>query len=287
MKRLEARVSHLADGLSVRRVLPQLAQRAVGPFVFFDHFGPVELPAGAGDVGPHPHIGLATVTYLFEGGFEHRDSLGTRQTILPGAVNWMSAGRGVVHSERAPQGAGPRRLHGLQSWVALPRDAADGAPTFQHAPAASLPVRDVAGARLRVLVGSAAGATSPVRTASPTLFLDVELAPGAAFDAAALAEEVAVYAPTDALVVAGEPLAAATMAVLGPGEVVVNTSGAPVRLVALGGDAIEPVRMWWNFVARDSAAIEAAARRWESGGFDAIPGEHDRVPMPPFTPRPR
>jgi hypothetical protein len=287
MMRLEAKLSRLADGLFVRRVLPQRARRAVGPFVFFDHFGPVELPAGAGDVGPHPHIGLATVTYLFEGGFEHRDSLGTRQTILPGAINWMSAGRGVVHSERAPSGAGPRRLHGLQSWVALPREAAAGAPTFQHAPADALPVCEVGGARLRVLVGTALGAASPVRTASPTLFVDVELAPQGRFDAARLAEEVAVYAPTDVLTVAGEPLPAATMAVLEPGEMVVNASTDAVRFVAIGGAPIEPVRMWWNFVARDPATLEAAAQRWSAGGFDDVPGEHDRIPMPPFTPRPR
>jgi redox-sensitive bicupin YhaK (pirin superfamily) len=290
VKRLDARVSDLADGLVVRRVLPQRARRAVGPFVFFDHFGPVEVAAGAGDVGPHPHIGLATVTYTFEGGFVHRDSLGNELEITPGAVNWMSAGRGVVHSERAPRAAGgaprARRLHGLQLWVALPRELADSEPSFQHVPKERIPTAVVGGAHVRVLVGEALGVRSPVRAASPTLYLDVELESQASFAAGALAEEVAIYAPTDTLLVNGEELAATTMAVLEPGDVVSaprRSDGA--RFVVIGGATIEPVRMWWNFVARDAAAIEAAARRWESGGFDPVPGESERVAMPPFTPR--
>jgi redox-sensitive bicupin YhaK (pirin superfamily) len=291
VKRLDPRVSDLADGLVVRRVLPQRARRAVGPFVFFDHFGPVEVAAGAGDVGPHPHIGLATVTYTFEGGFVHRDSLGNELEITPGAVNWMSAGRGVVHSERAPRGAdgraAARRLHGLQLWVALPSEAAESAPSFQHVAKSEIPELDADGAHVRVLVGEALGVRSPVRAASPTLYLDVELAAGATFAAGALAQEVAVYAPTDTLIVSGEELAATTMAVLEPGDAVSapRRSSGRTRFVVIGGAAIEPVRMWWNFVARDAAAIEAAARRWESGGFDAVPGETERVAMPPFTPR--
>lgn len=290
MKRLDARVSDLADGLVVRRALPQRARRAVGPFVFFDHFGPVEVAAGAGDVGPHPHIGLATVTYTFEGGFVHRDSLGNELEITPGAVNWMSAGRGVVHSERAPRGAdgraAARRLHGLQLWVALPRELAESEPSFQHVAKTEIPTASVNGAHVRVLVGEALGVRSPVRAASPTLYLDVELAAGATFAAGALAQEVAVYAPTDALLVNGEELAATTMALLEPDDVVSaprRSDGA--RFAVIGGATIEPVRMWWNFVARDTAAIEAAARRWESGGFDPVPGETERVAMPPFTPR--
>jgi redox-sensitive bicupin YhaK (pirin superfamily) len=290
VKRLDARVSDLADGLVVRRVLPQRVRRAIGPFVFFDHFGPVEVAAGAGDVGPHPHIGLATVTYTFEGGFVHRDSLGTEIEITPGAVNWMSAGRGVVHSERAPRGAdgraAARRLHGLQLWVALPRELADSEPSFQHVPKEQIPTVAVGGAHVRVLVGEALGVRSPVHAASPTLYLDVELESQASFAAGALAQEVAIYAPNDALLVNGEELAPTTMAVLDAGDVV----GAPqradrARFVVIGGATIEPVRMWWNFVARDTAAIEAAARRWESGGFQAVPGESERVAMPPFTAR--
>jgi len=291
VKRLDARVSELADGLMVRRVLPQRARRAVGPFVFFDHFGPVEVRAGAGDVGPHPHIGLATATYTFEGGFVHRDSLGTEVEITPGAVNWMSAGCGVVHSERAPRDgdgrAAARRLHGLQLWVALPRELKESVPSFQHVPKEQIPTAVVSGARVRVLVGEAFGLCSPVRAASPTLYLDVELAAGATCAAGALAQEVAIYAPADALLVNGEELTPTTMAVLEPNDVVNTAPGrtAPTRFVVIGGATIEPVRMWWNFVARDPQALEAAARRWESGGFDPVPGETERVAMPPFTPR--
>jgi redox-sensitive bicupin YhaK (pirin superfamily) len=286
MKVLTPRISELTAGLVVRRLLPQRAQRAVGPFVFFDHFGPVLLPAGAGDVGPHPHVGLATVTYLFAGGFVHRDSLGSVQEIRPGAVNWMSAGRGIVHSERAPadDGVGARPLHGLQLWVALPRELAESVPSFQHVPREAIPSVGLPGAAVRVLIGEALGVRSPVHAASPTLYLDVDLAAGGRLDVAALAEEVAIYAPVDELRVGKTVLPAATMAVLEAGDVV--TSEAAAKLVVIGGARIEPVEMWWNFVARDRAALAAAARRWHDGGFDAIPGEHERVPMPHF-PEPR
>jgi redox-sensitive bicupin YhaK (pirin superfamily) len=284
VKALVGRTSDLGGGLVVRRVLPQRAQRAVGPFVFFDHFGPVTLPPGAGDVGPHPHIGLATVTYLFDGGFLHRDSLGTVQEIEPGAVNWMSAGRGVVHSERAPAaGAGRARpLHGLQLWVALPRELADGEPTFQHVPRAAIPELRRDGAKVRVLVGDAFAARSPVQAASPTLYLDVALAAGATFVAGALAEEVAVYAASDGLSIGAAELPPATMAVLAPGDVVSCAKDA--RFAVIGGARIDPVLMWWNFVARDPARLAAAAKRWRDGGFEPVPGDDERVAMPPFSP---
>lgn len=286
MQRLEPRVSDLAGGLQVRRLLPQLARRAVGPFVFFDHFGPVTLPPDSdSDVGPHPHIGLATVTYLFDGAFVHRDSLGTTQEIAPGAINWMSAGRGIVHSERAPQSerGESRRLHGLQLWVALPHELEESAPSFQHVPAEAIPVREVAGARVRVLVGEAFGARSPVRVASPTLYLDVELPGGANWPLPALADELALYSPLEALELSGEPLAARQLAVL-DGAVRVRTE-QPARVVVLGGASLGPRHMWWNFVASDRARLERAARLWESGGFDAVPGENERVAMPRFHSR--
>ena len=290
--RLTGRDTTLAGALSVRRVLPAAAKRSVGPFIFFDHFGPVTLPPEVDtDVGGHPHIGLATVSYLFEGGFLHRDSLGTVQAIAPGAINWMVAGRGVVHSERVPEAerGHPRRLHGLQLWVALPPELAQCEPSFQHAAAAELPhVSLDAGAAgrvsVRVLVGEAFGVRSPVRTASPTLYLDITLPPGARWTLPPLAEEQAIFSPEDVLTVDGEALAPREMAVLPAGEAVALQAGPEgARLVLVGGQALaQPVRMWWNFVATDPALIEKAAAEWAAGGFDPIPGETDRIPAPPW-----
>jgi redox-sensitive bicupin YhaK (pirin superfamily) len=286
--RLPARSTALAGELRVRRVLPAAARRAVGPFVFFDHFGPVTLPPEAdSDVGAHPHIGLATVTYLFEGSFLHRDSLGTVQVIQPGAVNWMTAGRGVVHSERVPdeERRQPRRLHGLQSWVALPPASEECAPSFQHVAAIDVPeVGLPGGARMRVLVGDALGARSPVRTASPTLYLDIHLPADAAWELPPLAAELALYSPEHMLQVAGHPLPAQEMAVLPSGCGAELKSGAQgARVMVLGGAPLErPVRMWWNFVATDRARIAAAARRWADAGFEHIPGETQRVVAPPW-----
>lgn len=286
MQRLEPRVSALAGGLEVRRVLPQLARRSVGPFVFFDHFGPVELAADVdSDVGPHPHIGLATVTYLFEGRMLHADSLGVRQEIAPGAVNWMSAGGGIVHSERTVEAerGRARRLHGLQLWAALPEALEQSSPSFQHVPAAELAPFEVGGARVRVLVGEAFGARSPVRVASPTLYLDVELPAGAHWPLPALAEELALYAVDAPLELSGQPLEAQRMAVL-DGAVRVRAF-APSRFVVIGGAPLGPRHMWWNFVASDRARIERAAQRWEADAFPAIAGERDRIAMPRYDPR--
>ncbi len=292
LTRLQGRDTTLAGALSVRRVLPAAAKRSVGPFIFFDHFGPVTLPPEVDtDVGGHPHIGLATVTYLFEGGFLHRDSLGTVQAISPGAINWMVAGRGVVHSERVPEAerGHPRRLHGLQLWVALPPELAQCEPSFQHAAAAELPhVALQAGAAgrvaVRVLVGEAFGVRSPVRTASPTLYLDITLPSGASWTLSPLAEEQAVFSPEDALCIDGEVLAPREMAVLPAGEAVTLQAGpGGARLVLIGGQPLaQPVRMWWNFVATDPALIEQAAAAWAAGGFDPIPCETDRIPAPPW-----
>lgn len=286
MQRLEGRVSDLAGGLKVRRVLPQLARRAVGPFVFFDHFGPVTLaPQADSDVGPHPHIGLATVTYLFEGAFVHRDSLGSVQEIAPGAVNWMSAGRGIVHSERTTEAerGRARRLHGLQLWAALPAALEASEPTFQHASADDIPSVRVGDAQVRVLVGEAFGARSPVRIASPTLYLDVSLPAGAQWPLPALADEMALYSPLAPVELSGEPLLARQMVVLdGAVRITVHED---TRLVVIGGAPLSPRHMWWNFVASDRAAIERAARTWAAGGFEPIPGDPDRLPMPPYDRR--
>jgi len=285
MQRWTPRVTDLAGGLQVRRVLPVAARRAVGPFVFFDHFGPVTLAADADtDVGPHPHIGLATVTYLFEGGFLHRDSLGTVQEIAPGAVNWMTAGRGIVHSERTPatQRGQARRLHGLQLWVALPLDAEQGEPAFQHVAAEDVPQQVVDGATLRLLVGEAFGLRSPVRAASPTLYLDIELPAGVPWTLPRLADEMAVYSPTECIELAGEMLPTGEMALVTGTNGAVLRAALPTRVVVIGGAPLEAQRMmWWNFVASDRALIEQAAERWAAHGFDPIPGESEGLLMPP------
>ncbi|MCW5634467.1 MAG: pirin family protein [Rubrivivax sp.] len=307
--RLTGHTTDLAAGLTVRRLLPAAARRAVGPFVFFDHFGPVTLPAEAdSDVGAHPHIGLATVTWLFEGRLMHRDSLGTVQAIAPGEVNWMTAGHGIVHSERTPpeERGRARRLHGLQLWVALPPALEATDPAFQHVGAADLPpVMPATGVRLRVLVGTAFGATSPVRPASPTLYLDVRLDAGVTFTLPPLAPEMAIYAPLDALRIDGETLPPRTMAVAAAGAELriapdptsaANPEGAEgtaaetgsgdgtgAHFVVIGGAPIEqPVRMWWNFVATDRERIAAAAARWQADAFPRIPGETTRVAAPPW-----
>ena len=283
---LTPRTHDLAGGFQVRRVLPAAAQRSVGPFVFFDHFGPVTLAADTdSDVGPHPHIGLATVTYLFEGRMAHRDSLGTACEIEPGAINWMTAGRGIVHSERTPVDlrGRARAMHGLQLWVALPAEDEQCEPAFQHVGAGEIPEGSVDGVQVRVLVGEAFGLRSPVRAASPTLYLDLDLPAGARWTLPALAEQQALYVPTGRLRLDGAELPPQTMAVLGAGAGVVLETDAPTRCVLIGGAALpKPPAMWWNFVASDRALIEAAAARWEAGGFDPIPGETGRIAMPPF-----
>lgn len=285
MQRWSPRVTDLAGGLQVRRALPVAARRAVGPFVFFDHFGPVTLPAEADtDVGPHPHIGLATVTYLFEGGFLHRDSLGTVQQIAPGAVNWMTAGRGIVHSERAPdaQRGRARRLHGLQLWVALPEADEQCAPAFQHVPAGDIPEAAADGAAVRVLVGEAFGRRSPVRAPPQTLYLDTALPAGLPWALPRLAEEMAVYSPDECVELAGQVLPAGEMALVEGAQGATLRAALPTRVVVIGGAALAAPRLiWWNFVASDRALIEQAAARWAAQGFDPIPGETGGLLMPP------
>ena len=288
MKHLTPHIKDLADGFQVRRLLPAAAQRSVGPFVFFDHFGPVTLAAEADtDVGPHPHIGLATVTYLFEGAFLHRDSLGTVQEIHPGAVNWMTAGRGIVHSERTPPAlaGSERRMHGLQLWLALPEAQEECEPGFQHVPAGAIPELAVPGAVVRVLVGDAFGKVSPVVAASPTLYLDLALTGDVPLRLpAGVAEELAVYSPEHTLLVNGEVLPPQVMAVPDGAHAIELSGPAGSRCVVVGGERLHPPRhMWWNFVASQRGLLEAAAHRWEAGAFSPIPGDDEgRLRMPPF-----
>jgi redox-sensitive bicupin YhaK (pirin superfamily) len=271
-------------GLHVARVLPAIHKRSVGPYVFLDHMGPE--PAGEISVRPHPHIHLATVTYLFDGAIHHRDSLGSHQVIEPGAINWMNAGKGIVHSERSE-----RRLdmHGLQLWVGLPSNVEDSEPTFTHYAAATMPALDVDGAKLRVLVGSAFGKTSPVETKSPMLYLDVRLGAGGTFQVPGGYEERAVYVVDgDATVggTIGDPLEPRQLAVLARGATPVLHSVQGARFVILGGEPLDgPRYVWWNFVSSDKDRILAAAHAWREGRFPTVPGDDKEfIPAPDDDP---
>ena len=281
---LKSHDKDLGGGFKVRRILPAAARQSVGPFLFFDHMGPVEAQAGTRhDVRPHPHIGLATVTYLFEGAIMHRDSLGTTQRIEPGAVNWMTGGSGIVHSERTPEDLidQPRRTHGLQLWAALPREQEEAPPAFSHTPADQIPEVRFDGATVRVLVGTAFGRSSPVPAFSHTLYLDVQLAPGASIELDGLPEESAVYAPFGAIEVDGEAVPADTMAMVEPGFALRVASSAGARFVLVGGAPLDGRRyIFWNFVSSRRERIEQAAREWEAGGFTPVPGDDERIPLP-------
>jgi redox-sensitive bicupin YhaK (pirin superfamily) len=284
---LVPRTSDLGDGFTVRRALPAIGRRMVGPFVFFDEFGPVTLGAGRGlDVRPHPHIGLATVTYLFEGEILHRDDLGSVQRIRPGEVNWMTAGRGIVHSERTPpelRPAGPR-LAGIQTWVALPARHEVAPPAFAHHPVDALPSIDDAGVRLRLVLGTLAGRASPVAVHSEMFYAAVDLDAGGRLPLAAEHEERAAYVVSGALGVEGEEggAAAGTLVVFRPGaEVVLRGGAAGARAMLLGGATMDgPRHVWWNFVSSSPERIEQAKADWREGRFGRIPGEVDFIPLP-------
>ncbi|TXH03932.1 MAG: pirin family protein [Nevskiaceae bacterium] len=281
-------------GFSVRRLLPYARRRHVGPFVFLDHMGPAQFGPGHGiDVRPHPHIGLATVTYLFEGSITHRDSLGTLQDIRPGDVNWMNAGRGIVHSERTPpalrESGSP--LHGLQMWVALPLAAEDSTPAFQHHPAATLPSFQQEGATLRLIAGTLYGRQSPVQTASPLFYAEARLPAGASLQLSDEHAERAVYVVSGTVEIDGEPLPAGRLAVLAPGGQPTLRASGDSLLMLLGGPPLDGERLlWWNFVASTPERIEAAQRRWQAQAFDKVPGETEFIPLPEDwlkLPRPR
>ncbi len=276
----------LGGGFVVRRVLPAALRQAVGPFVFFDHFGPITAkPDDNHDVRPHPHIGLATVTYLFEGAMLHRDSGGVVQRIEPGAINWMTAGRGIVHSERTPDDLRGRahRSHGLQLWCALPAADEEMAPGFSHTPAAAIPALEVGGARLRVLIGEAFGARSPVAVRTPTIYLDIELS---AADALPLpqAAERAVYVVDGSVRLDGDLLEAQTMTVLAPGDEPMLAADGDARVVMIGGEGLPRRHMWWNFVSSRKERIVQAADDWAAGRFPAVPGETEFIPLPERRP---
>ncbi|HST26817.1 MAG TPA: pirin family protein [Rudaea sp.] len=277
---------HDLGGFNVRRVLPQLRARRVGPFVFFDHMGPAVFSPGQGmDVRPHPHIGLATVTYLFEGAIEHRDNLGNVQTIRPGDVNWMTAGRSIVHSERTPsvERAAGHALHGIQTWVALPKDAEETAPEFHHHAAASLPAWERDGVRLRLVAGEAFGFRSPVHTFSRLFYIAAEFPAGGSLVVPAEHIERAVYATDAPLSVGGVELAVAHMAVMPVGMDVEIRAAQPARVILCGGDPLDGDRhLWWNFVSSSRERIEKAKADWAAMRYAPIPGETEFIPLPQY-----
>ena len=256
----------------------------VGPFIFFDHMGPAEFAPGTGiDVRPHPHIGLATVTYLFEGSLVHRDSLGVVQSIEPGAVNWMTAGRGIVHSERTadePRRRG-HRIHGIQAWVALPLHAEEAAPSFRHHPAGTLPEFSQDDARVRIVAGSAFGRSAPVEVAVPTLYVDARLPEGGRLTVTPEHEERCVYLAEGSLVVDGVRLEAGSMAVLEPDREAVLQATEKSRVMLAGGQRADgPRRIWWNFVSSSKERLERAKKDWTEGRFGKVPGETEFIPLP-------
>ena len=277
-------VSKDLGGFAVRRVLPNLRRRTVGPFIFLDHMGPAILPAGRGiDVRPHPHIGLATLTYLTDGSLFHRDTLGTALEILPGEVNLMVAGRGIAHSERSSDAARGReeRTEGIQSWLALPRDAEESDPGFAHAPVADLPFVEDRGVALRLILGSLFGQTSPVPTPSVTVYADVRMKPGATIPFPADHAERAAYV-IDGEVEVGEVFGAHRLLVFRPGDAVTIRARTASRVLLLGGEPLEGERhLWWNFVSSSRDRIEAAKADWAAGRFGVVPGdEAEFIPLP-------
>jgi len=286
------RTTDLGDGFTVRRALPSAQRRMVGPFVFFDQMGPALLRAGSGlDVRPHPHIGLATVTYLFDGEILHRDSLGSVQAIRPGEVNWMTAGRGIVHSERtAPETrASGSGLAGLQCWVALPQRDEDTAPAFVHFSAAQLPQLEGEGARARLVAGEFFGLRSPVETRSPLFQVDLRLDDGARIEVPAVYPEQALYVVEGTLDLGADGLFdAGRLLVCRPGTpVTVAARGGAARVMLLGGEPMDgPRYLTWNFVASSVERIEQAKDDWRQGRFAQVPGETEFIPLPELPGRP-
>jgi redox-sensitive bicupin YhaK (pirin superfamily) len=287
MQHLRPQTKDLGGGFFVRRLLPALQRQSVGPFVFFDHFGPtVERPGEVHDVRPHPHIGLATVTYLFEGAIVHRDSTGVVQRIVPGAINWMTAGRGIVHSERSPEDLRQveRTTHGLQLWAALPIEDEEIEPAFHHEP--SLPSLERGGATVVVLLGEAFGVTSPVPLRSPTLYLDLALPTGAVLALPDSVPERAIYTVEEGLTLNGEPLPQHSMTLLPPGSTPELGATRPSRAVLIGGEPLGHRFIWWNFVSSRRERIVQAADDWAAGRFPAVPGETEFIPLPDKRPWP-
>jgi redox-sensitive bicupin YhaK (pirin superfamily) len=281
MERIEP-VTHDLGAFKVRRVLPSKGRTMVGPFIFVDEFGPAELKLGEGmDVRPHPHINLSTVTYLFEGAIHHRDSVGSSQVIEPGAINLMTAGRGIVHSERSPaqERASGARLYGMQTWLALPDDKEEVAPAFDHVPGRQLPLVELEGATARVLMGSLWGVEAGTPCHSPTIYADLELT-GGRIEIDSEAGERAVIATEGILQLDGETVRPFTLYVLEPGTKPLLSGFG--RAMLLGGqDFATPRHVWWNFVSSSRERINEAKRDWKAGRFPLVPGDDQEfIPIP-------
>lgn len=274
---------HDLGGFKVRRALPHATRRRIGPFVFFDHMGPHLFPAGEGiAVRPHPHIGLATVTWLWEGCIRHRDSLGSVQDIRPGDVNWMIAGSGIVHSERSPEELqdSEHPIHGLQTWVALPIDQAEMAPAFEHHPAASLPRSQREGVELTCVAGHGFGMRSPVGVQSDTLYVGVEMQDGAELEIPPEHVERALYLVEGEAELDGMPLPSWALVVLDEGSTPCLKAVGRARLMLCGGAPLGPRFVWWNFVASTRERIDQAKLEWAEGRFARVPGETEFIPLP-------
>src|SRR2546423_10610166 len=281
------RTRDLGDGFEVRRALPHGRRQMVGPFIFFDHFGPVQFIAGKGmDVRPHPHIGLATVSYLFDGSIMHRDSEGNIREIQPGAMNLMTAGRGIAHSERTPdvQRESGQKMLGLQSWIALPAGSEEIAPSFQHFPAADLPTVSDTGFTARVIAGSGFGVKSPVSMVSPWFYSEVTAQPGVSVPLDPDHEERAIYLVDGEIEIAGDRYEGPRLLIFRPGDRITLKTATPTRMMFLGGDALEgPRHIWWNFVSSSKERIEQAKQDWKTGRFAHVPNEHEFIPLPERT----
>ncbi len=276
---------HIQDlgGFKARRSLPHTDRTLVDPFIFFDHLGPATFPAGHGvDVRPHPHINLATVTYLFEGVLLHRDSLGSVQEIYPGAVNWMTAGRGIVHSERSPAAdrAVESTLHAIQTWVALPDDQEETEPTFRHYPASEMPIWEQEGVTIKLIAGAAYDQISPVETYSPILYLDVQMAAGSKFSLPQDFSERAVYSVSSELRINDQTVPQHRLAVLEAGASADVQASVATRCMVIGGEPVGERHKWWNFVSSRRDRIEQAKADWKAGRFATVPEETEFIPLP-------
>jgi redox-sensitive bicupin YhaK (pirin superfamily) len=282
---IQGRAHDLGGGFAVRRVLPSVKRRMVGPFIFLDHFGPMDVPAGGGmEVRPHPHIGLATVTYLFEGGIFHRDSLGYAQAIRPGDVNWMTAGSGIAHSERTEpeMRATGFRMHGVQTWVALPKSHEETSPAFEHVEVARLPAWTEGNAGLRLIVGTYAGRTAPTTHFSPIFYVGTELAAGDKLTVSPEHAERAIYVADGSVTLGDRQLGIGDLAVLATGQPADFVAGPQgTKAMLLGGAPMDgPRHIWWNFVSSSKERIEKAKADWREGRFAKVPGDPEFIPLP-------
>ena len=267
---------------TVRRVLPARERQMVGSFIFFDHMGPAEFPPGQGiQVRPHPHIGIATVTYLFEGEIMHRDSLGIVQPIRCGAVNLMTTGSGMVHSERAGDDLNETsRLHGIQSWMALPLEEEECDPEFIHYPAESIPQLDVNGVQVRVIIGEAFGQSSPVHAYSTTIYLECVMAKGSDLTLPDQFEELGAYVVTGSVIIDDQSYAEGVMAIAADGAAMTLHASEDARIMVVGGDHLGKRHIYWNFVSSSKERIEQAKSDWRAGNFDTVPGDSEFIPLP-------